>query len=220
MLADLRKGTINAVRVAELSRLSRSVECIANIRSDFEKHNITFLCLNPSVDTSTATGKLVLNVMAAPAEYEREQTAARTKAAMYDRAQRGLWNGGHILGYDLARENPRHLKVSQWQAEVVRKIPETYLQEKSIERTAAKTNEASYRLLGYTPRRGREHAEPEFAYSTVQTMFENRNTLQRRRSTRRTMEKTKANCLITSNTRKWMLSGLQSQMKNCFGQFR
>ncbi|MGI5818110.1 MAG: recombinase family protein [Armatimonadota bacterium] len=174
MLADIHNGTINAICVAELSRLSRSVKDIANILSDFEKNNITFLCLNPSVDTSTAAGKLVLNVMAALAEYEREQTAARTKAAMYDRAQRGLWNGGHIFGYDLDPDNQGHLTVNEEQAEVVRKIFETYLKEKSIQRTVDKINEAGHRLPGYTSRRGKEHPERKFAYSTLQTMLKNR----------------------------------------------
>jgi site-specific DNA recombinase len=174
MLSDLRKGTINSICVAELSRLSRSVKDIANILSDFEKHHITFLCLNPSVDTSTAAGKLVLNVMAALAEYEREQTAARTKAAMYDRAQRGLWNGGHLFGYDLDPNNQGHLTINQEQAEVVRQIFETYLKEKSIQRTAEKINEAGHRLPAYTSRRGKEHPERKFAYSTIQTMLRNR----------------------------------------------
>lgn len=174
MLADIHNGTINAICVAELSRLSRSVKDIANILSDFEKNNITFLCLNPSVDTSTAAGKLVLNVMAALAEYEREQTAARTKAAMYDRAQRGLWNGGHIFGYDLDPDNQGHLEVNEEQAEVVKQIFETYLREKSIQRTVDKINEAGHRLPGYTSRRGKEHPERKFAYSTLQTMLKNR----------------------------------------------
>jgi site-specific DNA recombinase len=174
MLSDLRKGIINAICVAELSRLSRSVKDIANILSDFEKHHITFLCLNPSVDTSTAAGKLVLNVMAALAEYEREQTAARTKAAMYDRAQRGLWNGGHLFGYDLDPNNQGHLTINQEQAEVVRQIFATYLKEKSIQRTAEKINEAGHRLPAYTSRRGKEHPERKFAYSTIQTMLRNR----------------------------------------------
>ena len=174
MLADLRNGTINAVCVAELSRLSRSVKDIANILSDFEKHNITFLCLNPSVDTSTAAGKLVLNVMAALAEYEREQTAARTKAAMYDRAQRGLWNGGHLFGYDLDPDNQGHLTVNEQQAEVVRQIFQTYLREKSIARTAEEMNKAGHRLPAYTSRRGKQHPEREFTYSTIQTILHNR----------------------------------------------
>ena len=65
MLSDIQQGTIDAVCVAELSRLSRSVNDLTTILFNFEQHDVTFLCLNPSVDTSTPSGKLVMNVMAA-----------------------------------------------------------------------------------------------------------------------------------------------------------
>ena len=97
LLAGVREGAIDTVCCAELSRLSRSVRDTANILAEFDELGITFVCLNPAVNTSTASGKLVLNVMAALAEYEREQTSDRTKLAMYDRAQRGLWNWGAAL---------------------------------------------------------------------------------------------------------------------------
>ena len=38
--------------------------------------------------------------MMALAEFEREQTSERTKDAVRARAERGLWNGGRVLGYD------------------------------------------------------------------------------------------------------------------------
>ena len=40
-------------------------------------------------------------IMMALAEFEREQTADRTREATAARSERGLWNGGRLLGYDL-----------------------------------------------------------------------------------------------------------------------
>jgi len=174
MLSDIQQGTIDAVCVAELSRLSRSVNDLTTILFNFEQHDVTFLCLNPSVDTSTPSGKLVMNVMAALSEYEREQTVARTKAAMYDRAQRGLWNGGHILGYDLDPEKKGYLQVNQKEAQVVKTIFDTYLERRSIGKTAEKVNALGYTTKPYTSRRGKVHEAREFTYSSIRTILTNR----------------------------------------------
>ena len=174
MLSDIQQGTINAICVAELSRLSRSVNDITNILFSFEQNNVTFLCLNPSVDTSTPSGKLVMNVMAALSEYEREQTVMRTKAAMYDRAQRGLWNGGHIMGYDLDPDRKGYLTVNDDEAQIVKTIFATYLELRSIGKTAEKVNALGFRTKPYASRRGKVHEAREFTYSSVHTILTNR----------------------------------------------
>jgi len=173
MIADIRQQSIDTVACAELSRLSRSVKDIANILAEFDELGVTFLCLNPAVDTSTASGKLVLNVMAALAEYEREQTVARTKAAMYDRATRGLWNGGQILGYDLDPEKKGHPELNSTEAQIVRKIFEVYLRKMSIGRTADEINAMGFRTKPYTSRRGKEHEARDFTYSSIHTILTN-----------------------------------------------
>jgi len=173
LLSDVREGAIDTVCCAELARLSRSVKDIANILSEFDERGITFVCLNPAVDTSRPSGKLVLNVMAALAEYEREQTVERTRAAMYDRAQRGLWNGGRLLGYDLEPNRKGYLKINQQEAEIVRKMFETYLQEKSIGKAVEKINDMGYRTAEFTSRRDKHHSAREFTYSSVRTILTN-----------------------------------------------
>ncbi len=189
MLSDIQQGTIDAVCVAELSRLSRSVNDITTILSDFEQNQITFLCLNPAVDTSTPSGKLVMNVMAALAEYEREQTVARTKAAMYDRAQRGLWNGGHILGYDLDADRKGYLVVNDDEAQIVKTIFATYLELRSIGKTADKVNALGYTTKPYTSRRGRVHEAREFTYSSIRTILTNRAYLGQKEVNKKNQEK-------------------------------
>lgn len=43
------------------------------------------------------------------AEFERKQTSKRTKDATLAREERGLWNGGQLLGYDLDPNRKGHL---------------------------------------------------------------------------------------------------------------
>jgi len=67
----------------------------------FREKNVDFICLKEDFDTTTAQGKCFLTIMGALNEFEREQTSERTRANMLARAERGLWNGGQLLGFDL-----------------------------------------------------------------------------------------------------------------------
>lgn len=60
-----------------------------------------FATASEQFDSSTSTGKLMLNMLLSFAQFERELTRERTMSKMAGRAQRGLWNGGWVpLGYD------------------------------------------------------------------------------------------------------------------------
>lgn len=56
-----------------------------------------FVCLKQNYDTTSAHGRLFITVVMALAEFEGEQTSERTGDATLARAERGLWNGGHLF---------------------------------------------------------------------------------------------------------------------------
>lgn len=56
------------------------------------------------------------------AQLEREMTAERTFAIMQDRVSRGLWNGGHVLGYKSHPEDKGRLVIDEEGAKIVRRI--------------------------------------------------------------------------------------------------
>jgi len=88
MLKELQAGDI--VVVTRLDRLARSVRDLLNILERFGQDDIGFISLREKhIDTTSAGGRLVLNIMASIAEFERELIAAR----MAEGRQRAMNNG-------------------------------------------------------------------------------------------------------------------------------
>lgn len=137
-------------------------------------HGVEFVSLKENYDTTSSQGKLFVTIMMALAEFEREQTAERTRDAALDRAERGLWNGGQLLGYDLDTERKGHLVPNEDEAAIVDFAFDAYLHSGSITEAADALNQRGLRTKSYTSRRGKEHGGRDFTYTTVQHMLKNR----------------------------------------------
>jgi DNA invertase Pin-like site-specific DNA recombinase len=88
MLKELRAGDV--VIVTRLDRLARSVRDLLNIIERFSQDEIGFVSLREKhIDTTSASGRLVLNIMASIAEFERELIQAR----MAEGRKRAINNG-------------------------------------------------------------------------------------------------------------------------------
>ena len=88
--------------------------------------------------------------MIALAEFEREQTSERTSEAAAARAERGLWNGGRLLGYDLDPDKKGSLVPNPEEALLVSFAFDTYLECGSLKNTAQALNRRGYRTKAYT----------------------------------------------------------------------
>jgi DNA invertase Pin-like site-specific DNA recombinase len=88
-LGMLRKGEASALLVAKLDRLTRSVKDLGIlVERYFASDKITLLSVADNIDTRTAAGRLVLNVLGSVAQWERETIGERTTEAMaHKRAQ-------------------------------------------------------------------------------------------------------------------------------------
>lgn len=80
---------VDGLIVAKLDRLARSVIHTGQIMEQLKAADKAFLALDLGVDTSTAAGRLIANVLAAVAEWERDVIRERTKAALAAKAARG-----------------------------------------------------------------------------------------------------------------------------------
>ena len=78
-LERIAAGKADGLVVSKLDRLSRSVVDFGHLLEWFEVAGATLAALDLGVDTSTPQGKLVANVLAAVAEWERDTIAQRTK---------------------------------------------------------------------------------------------------------------------------------------------
>lgn len=84
----------------KLDRLTRSVKDLGYLIDDvFNKHDIAFTSITDNFDTSTANGKLILNILGSVAQWERDIIAERTKDALNYKKQNKQVYGQCPLGY-------------------------------------------------------------------------------------------------------------------------
>jgi DNA invertase Pin-like site-specific DNA recombinase len=108
-LGMLRAGQAEALLVVKLDRLTRSVRDLGQLVADYfaAPDGPALLSVSEQVDTRTAAGRLVLNVLGAVSQWEREAIGERTSAAMRHMARQGEYVGGSPrFGYRLC-ENGR-----------------------------------------------------------------------------------------------------------------
>src|SRR6266852_9949701 len=110
-LEMLRTGQAEALLVVKLDRLTRSVVHLGQLVEEyFADGKWALLSVGEQIDTRSAAGRLVLNVLASVSQWEREAIGERTSAAMQYKASVGEYTGGRIpFGYRLA-DDGEHLE--------------------------------------------------------------------------------------------------------------
>ncbi|MDA1056010.1 MAG: recombinase family protein [Planctomycetota bacterium] len=103
-LAMLASGEADGLVIAKLDRLTRSVADWQKLIDRFfgEKAGKQLFSVADSIDTRTAAGRLVLNVLLSVAQWERETIAERTSDALQHKIRNGERCGKVRFGYDLA----------------------------------------------------------------------------------------------------------------------
>ncbi len=102
-LEMLRTGQAEALLVVKLDRLTRSVVHLGQLVEDyFAEGKWALLSVGEQIDTRSAAGRLVLNVLASVSQWEREAIGERTSAAMQHLRSNGAYTGGRPpYGYRL-----------------------------------------------------------------------------------------------------------------------
>lgn len=92
-LRDMAAGKADILVVAKLDRLSRSVLDFANIMETANKEGWALSVIDLGVDTSSTNGKLMMHLMIALAQWEREIIGDRTRDALRAVRARGVHVG-------------------------------------------------------------------------------------------------------------------------------
>lgn len=89
-LAGLERGRAEGLLIARLDRLTRSVRDLGALLEGHFKTRFRLLSVADQVDTRSAAGRLVLNLLASVAEWEREAIGERTAIALAHRKAEGV----------------------------------------------------------------------------------------------------------------------------------
>src|SRR5580698_8673246 len=104
LLAMVDAGKVKAVIVAKLDRLTRSVKDLCELLERFERRGVALVSVAESLDTGSAAGRLVLNIMAAVSQWEREAIGERTRDALQHKRSQGERVGNIAFGFRLAAD--------------------------------------------------------------------------------------------------------------------
>ncbi|MDQ0268928.1 site-specific DNA recombinase [Cytobacillus purgationiresistens] len=120
MMEEIRKGGIDVLLVYRLDRLTRSVVDLYSILKILDEYNCNFKSATEVYDTTNAMGRLFITLVAAIAQWERENLAERVRLGMEKKAKLGLWKGGTPpYGYKLEEKK---LVINHKEEKVVKEI--------------------------------------------------------------------------------------------------
>src|SRR5205809_3290650 len=130
LLADVRAGKITIVVVYKVDRLTRSLADFAKLVELFDQHQVSFVSVTQSFNTTSSMGRLTLNVLLSFAQFEREVIGERVRDKIAASKRKGIWVGGSVpLGYAAVEKK---LVVLPAEAEAVRTIFARYLELGSV----------------------------------------------------------------------------------------
>jgi site-specific DNA recombinase len=172
LLADVRAGKIDIVLVYKVDRLTRSLADFAKLIELFDIHDVSFVSVTQSFNTSSSMGRLTLNVLLSFAQFERELIGERVRDKIAASKRKGIWVGGPVpLGYAAV---DKKIVVVLAEAAAVRTIFARYLQLGSVRALA---EELDRRGIRSKPRRlsdGRTVGGGRFGVGALAHLLKNR----------------------------------------------
>ncbi len=132
LLAGAKIGLFDKVVINRLDRLARNLRLLLDIEQKLRGYGVALISMKESVDTSTATGKMMFQILGTIAEWERESIIERTRNGRIQRYRDGCWAGGkppYGNSYDKAT---RKLVINESEARIVRRMYSEYAAGKTL----------------------------------------------------------------------------------------
>ncbi|MGJ9381770.1 recombinase family protein [Salipaludibacillus sp. CF4.18] len=131
MLGSLDKDVFDCVLVYRLDRLTRSVLDLYEMIKLFEKHDVKFKSATEVYDTTTATGRLFVTLIASLAQWERENTGERISFGMEQKAREGKWVS-NTPPYGYNKSGLDRLEINPIEAKIIKEMYTLYTSGQSI----------------------------------------------------------------------------------------
>ena len=144
LLQLVDSGTVETVIVAKLDRLTRSVKDLAELLEHFNRRGVFLVSVAESLDTGSASGRLVLNIMTAVSQWEREAIGERTRDALSHKKAKGERVGTVPFGYRLASDGV-HLNPEPAEQAILDKIRQLRASNYPFRRIAGELNRQGFR---------------------------------------------------------------------------
>ncbi len=173
LLNDIRCGLVNRIIIYKIDRLTRELRDFFKLLDVFEKYNVEFISVkeNQYYNTTTAIGRLMVNMFLVFAQFERENAGDRVRDKIASSKAKGMWMGGcPPLGYDI--ENSC-LVINETEADAVRYIYHSFCNSHSLADTTDVVNSGNIRTKRYTTRQGRTYGGRKFSTKTIQRILQN-----------------------------------------------
>lgn len=126
MMDDIKSGKdgVSFVLVFKLSRFARNAADVLLTLQIMQDYGVNLICVEDGIDSSKDAGKLMISVLSAVAEIERENIRVQTMEGRIQKAREGKWNGGFApYGYQLVDGK---LKINEEEAKAIRIIFDQY----------------------------------------------------------------------------------------------
>jgi DNA invertase Pin-like site-specific DNA recombinase len=99
LLERVRRGEIARVLITKLDRLTRSTRDLADLLDLFAAHEVSLVSIAESLDSGSAAGRLVVNMLGVVAQWEREAIGERTATALAHKRKSGAVYGPTPFGF-------------------------------------------------------------------------------------------------------------------------
>jgi len=127
MMEDIKSGKdgVSFVLVFKLSRFGRNAADVLSSLQVMQDFGVNLICVEDGIDSSKDAGKLMISILSAVAEIERENIRVQTMEGRIQKAREGKWNGGFApYGYKLVEGC---LEINGEEAEAIRLIFDQYV---------------------------------------------------------------------------------------------
>jgi len=172
LLSDIEAGSVDAVVVYKVDRLTRSLADFAKIVEVFDTKGVSFVSVTQQFNTTSSMGRLTLNMLLSFAQFEREVTGERIRDKIAASKKRGMWMGGCApLGYDVKEKK---LIVNESEAQRVRHIYRRYAALGSVRTLKAELERDAIRSKSRVDRFGRRFGDKPLARGALYLMLQNR----------------------------------------------
>ncbi|MGN7614100.1 recombinase family protein [Magnetococcales bacterium HHB-1] len=172
LLKDIERNLIDIIVIYKVDRLTRSLLDFSKLVDIFDRHNVSFISITQSFNSTTSMGRLTLNMLLSFSQYEREIAAERIKDKFAASKRRGLWVGGvPPLGYDV---EDRKLIINPDEAKRIQFLFQHFIKTGSTTSVVKAMAEKGYQTKSWTTQSGKMRQGKAFEKSAIYRVLHNK----------------------------------------------